>query len=137
MRSALQRPISARDLADEELKPKIRQVFDDNYQVYGRRKIKAGLRREHGLIVDKDRVARLMGELGIRGASRSRSMITTRPDRESPRAPDLVKRRFVAGRPNELWVSDFERHEAFLNLAVVKGHRRQFVAADWLKLRAA
>ena len=107
VRSCLARPISARQIADEAMKPKIRQVFDDNYQVYGRRKIKAGLRREYGLIVDKDRVARIMAELGIRGVSRSRSIVTTRPDTTSPRAPDLVKRRFVAARPNELWVSDF------------------------------
>ncbi len=44
---------------------------------------------------------------------------------------------FQAEQPNETWQADFERHEAFLNLAVVKGHRHQFVAADWLKLRAA
>ena len=107
VRSCLARPISAREIADEVLKPKIRGLFDDNYQVYGRRKIKAGLRREYGLTVDKDRIARIMAELGIRGASRSRSMITTRADTTSPRAPDLVKRRFEADRPNELWVSDF------------------------------
>lgn len=107
VRSCLARPISAREIADEVLKPKIRGLFDDNYQVYGRRKIKAGLRREYGLIVDKDRIARIMAELGIRGASRSRSMIPTRADTTSPRAPDLVKRRFEADRPNELWVSDF------------------------------
>ena len=107
VRSCLARPISAREIADEVLKPKIRQLFDDNYQVYGRRKMKAALRREYGLIVDKDRVARIIAELGIRGASRTRSMITTRPDATSPRAPDLVKRRFSAQRPNELWVSDF------------------------------
>ena len=34
-------------------------------------------------------------------------MITTRPDQTSPRAPDLVGRRFRADRPNQLWVSDF------------------------------
>ena len=107
VRSCLARPISAREIADEVLKPEIRQLFDDNYQVYGRRKIKAGLRREYGLIVDKDRVARLMAELGIRGASRVRSVVTTKADDTSPRAPDLVKRRFVAERPNQLWVSDF------------------------------
>jgi len=107
VRSCLARPISAREIADEVLKPKIQQLFDDNYQVYGRRKIKAALRREYGLIVDKDRVARIMSELGIRGASRTRSIVTTRPDTTSPRAPDLVKRAFTADRPNELWVSDF------------------------------
>ena len=107
VRSCVARPVSAHDVADELLKPKIQQLFDDNYQVYGRRKITVGLRREYGLIVDKDRVARLMRELGIRGVSRSRSIITTRPDTSAPRAPDLVKRRFEATRPNELWVSDF------------------------------
>ena len=107
VRSCLARPISAREIADEVLKPKIQQLFDDNYQVYGRRKIKAALRREYGLIVDKDRVARLMAELGIRGASRVRTVVTTKADASSPRAPDLVKRRFVADRPNQLWVSDF------------------------------
>ncbi len=48
-----------------------------------------------------------MRELGICGATRSKSTITTRPGKSSPRAPDLVKRRFRAGRPNELWVCDF------------------------------
>jgi len=57
--------------------------------------------------VDKDRIARVMAELGIRGATRSRTTITTRADRSSPRAPDLVQRNFHADRPNELWVSDF------------------------------
>jgi putative transposase len=48
-----------------------------------------------------------MSELEIRGAARSRSIRTTKPDKSSPRAPDLVKRKFSADRPNELWVSDF------------------------------
>ena len=107
VRACLGRPISAREIADEVLKPKIRQVFDDNYQVYGRRKIKAGLRREYGLIVDKDRIARIMRELGIRGVSRSKTIVTTRSELSIPRAPDLVKRRFHAEHPNQLWVSDF------------------------------
>jgi putative transposase len=107
VRSRLARPISARELADEALKPKILEVYEANYRVYGRRKIKAALRREYGIVVDKDRIARLMRELGIRGATRSRSTITTRPERSAPRAPDLVKRAFRASRPNQLWVSDF------------------------------
>jgi transposase InsO family protein len=103
VRSALARPVCARRLADEVLKPLIQTIFDANYRVYGRRKIKAALAREHGLIVDKDRISRLMGELGIRGAVRSKTTITTRSDRSSPRAPDLVNRQFRAERPNELW----------------------------------
>ena len=107
VRSALARPVTARQLADEALKPLILALFEANYRVYGRRKMKAALRREHGLVVDKDRIGRLMAELGIRGATRSKMTITTRPDKSSTRAPDLVKRRFRAERPNQLWVCDF------------------------------
>jgi putative transposase len=107
VRSALARPATARQIADEALKVVILEVFNANYRVYGRRKMKAALRREHSLVIDKDRIARLMRELGIRGATRSKTTVTTRPDRSSPRAPDLVNRQFQADRPNQLWVSDF------------------------------
>jgi putative transposase len=107
VRSCLARGDSARRVDDEALKPTIRDIFDANYGVYGARKIKAVLARDHDRVVDRARVTRLMAELGIRGATRTRSAITTRQDRSSPRAPDLVQRNFVASRPNQLWVSDF------------------------------
>ena len=94
VRSVMSRPVCARRLADEKVKPILLAVFDANYRVDGRRKMKAALRREHGLNLDKDRIARLMAELGIRGATRTKSTVTTRSDRSSPRAPDLVNRRF-------------------------------------------
>lgn len=107
VRSAMSRPVCARRLTDDAVKPTLLEVFNSNYQVYGRHKMKAALRREHGINLDKDRIARLMRELGIRGATRTRSTVTTRSDRSSPRAPDLVNRRFRAERPNQLWVCDF------------------------------
>jgi putative transposase len=103
----MSRPVCARRLTDDAIKPKLVEVFDANYRVYGRRKMKAALRREYGINLDKDRIARLMRELGIRGATRTKSTVTTRSDRSSPRAPDLVNRQFKASRPNELWVCDF------------------------------
>ena len=36
---------------------------------------------------------------------------------------------FAADAPNKLWLTDIERHEVLLNLAVVKGHRSTSVAA--------
>ena len=107
VRFAMSRPVCARRLTDDAVKPLLLEVFNANYQVYGRRKMKAALRREHGINLDKDRIARLMRELGIRGATRTKTTVTTRPDRSSPRAPDLVKRQFTASRPNQLWVCDF------------------------------
>lgn len=81
----MSRPVCARRVADEQVKPLLLEVFNANYRVYGRRKIKAALRREHGINFDKDRIARLMRELNIRGVTRSKTTITTRSDRNSPR----------------------------------------------------
>jgi putative transposase len=107
VRSVMARPVCARRVADDTIKPKLLEVFDANYRVYGRRKMKAALQREHGINLDKDRIARLMRELGIRGATRTKTTVTTRSNRSSPRAPDLVNRSFQAERPNQLWVCDF------------------------------
>jgi putative transposase len=106
VRSAIARPVSDRAIADETLKVKIREVFDNNFQVYGCRKIVAALAIE-GIVVDKDRVTRLMRQLNIRGATRQRKRFTTHPDPSNGRAPDLVKRDFTATAPNQLWVTDF------------------------------
>ena len=62
----MSRPVCARRLADDAIKPVLLEVFNANYGVYGRRKMKAAMRREHGIKLDKDRIARLMRELGIR-----------------------------------------------------------------------
>ena len=40
-----------------------------------------------------------------------------------------IRHEFTADAPNRLWLADIERHEALLNLAVVKGHRSAPVAA--------
>ena len=64
------RPVPARYHADEVLMARILEIYNDNYQVYGCRKIRAALARD-GIVVDKGRVAHLMRELGIRGVTRS------------------------------------------------------------------
>ncbi|MDP9458712.1 MAG: hypothetical protein M3Q22_00175 [Actinomycetota bacterium] len=42
---------------------------------------------------------------------------------------DQVNRVFSAAAPNQLWLTDIERHEALSNRAVVRGHRDRSVAA--------
>ena len=59
VRSAMSRPVCARRLADDAIKPRLLEVFDANYRVYGGRTMKGALRREHGINLDKDRIARL------------------------------------------------------------------------------
>jgi putative transposase len=97
---------SARASSDARLGPKVLKVFNDNYRVYGARKVWRQLHRE-GVRVGRDRVARLMRALGIAGVVRGKTHRTTIPNPAAARAPDLVQRQFTATRPNQLWVSDF------------------------------
>ncbi len=103
--AARSRPPSARAIEDEELKAKILEVYKANYEVYGVEKIWIALARS-GVDVGRDRVARLMGALGIEGLTRGKKPRTTKPAPPAERPDDLVKRDFTAPGPNRLWVAD-------------------------------
>jgi len=98
---------SARAQRDAALRAAIRRVWNDNDQAYGPRKVWKQLRRD-GHRVARCTVERLMRDMGLRGVSRGRAwVVTTRADVAADRPADLVDRRFVAMRPNQLWVADF------------------------------
>ena len=100
------RPPSQRQVRDEELGPALKDLWQKNYSVYGRRKLTKAARRKN-LDCGRDQVARLMKQQGIYGASRAKKRFTTHADATHLRAPDLVRRAFVATRPDQLWVADF------------------------------
>jgi putative transposase len=100
------RPPSKREVHDEELGAQLEALWKKNYSVYGRRKLTKAARRR-GLCCGRDQVERLMKRQDIRGASRAKKRFTTHRDTSHLRAPDLVKRAFVATRPDALWVADF------------------------------
>jgi putative transposase len=99
--------------------------------------VHAELRLGLDIRVGRKRVARLLREHGLQGIHRRRRHDTTRRDPQAAPAPDLVERSCTPAGPDRLWVADIERHEAFPDRAVMKGHRRRPVAAGRLKLRAA
>jgi putative transposase len=101
---AKSRPPSRRAVTDAELKVEIGRVFKANFDCYGAAKIWRQLHRE-GFSCGRDRVARLMRELGIAGARRGTTKRTTTPA-EGERPGDLVNREFRATAPNRLWVAD-------------------------------
>lgn len=103
--AAKSREPSARSLKDAVLLPLLLALWSANYSVYGAHKLWKAAQRA-GYDVGRDQVARLMRQAGIRGARRDRRVVTTRPGKASSRAPDRVKRNFVASRPNALWVTD-------------------------------
>jgi transposase InsO family protein len=96
---------SARVLNDVVLSPQLCDLWKNNFQVYGVRKLWKAARRA-GIDIGRDQTARLMKNLGMRGVLRSRRVKTTRPDPTAVRHPDLVKRHFSASAPNQLWVTD-------------------------------
>ncbi|MBJ7414382.1 MAG: IS3 family transposase [Niveispirillum sp.] len=98
--------LSDRARRDAALRPEIRRVFEENWRVYGVRKVWRQLGRE-GVDVAHCTVARLMKDMGIQGIIRGKPHKTTIPDKKLPCPLDKVNRQFKAPAPNRLWVSDF------------------------------
>jgi len=97
---------SNRSIRDRLHKAEIQRVWADNLQVYGARKVWKQMHRE-GFAIARCTVERLMKDLGIQGVTRGGAkQRTTIPDDNLDRPSDLVKRQFVADRPNQLWVAD-------------------------------
>jgi putative transposase len=109
---------SARARRDADLRPQLRRLWEDNYRVYGARKLWRAARRA-GSEVGRDQVARLMRAEGIAGVRRTRRVRTTRPAEGVPRHPDLVNRDFTATGPNQLWVTDLTFVPTFAGIAYV------------------
>jgi putative transposase len=99
------RPACARRVQDERLKPEVARVHEENYGVYGARKVWRQLNRE-GFGVGRDRIWRLMRNLQLAGIRRGKSKRTTFPGEVAERPQDLVDRVFMAVAPNRLWVAD-------------------------------
>jgi putative transposase len=103
--AATQRPLSARRLRDHELVLEIHRVFDENYSVYGARKVWRQLNRE-SIAVARCTVERLMRQEGLAGRVRGDATRRTTVPETNARPADLVERRFLAQRPNQLWIAD-------------------------------
>ena len=97
---------SDRAKRDAQLRPAMKQVWEDNRSIYGARKLwRAMLREGHDLA--RCTVERLMRDIGIEGVRRGKKIKTTWSDKALPCPMDRVNRQFRATMPNQLWVSDF------------------------------
>ena len=116
--AAKARPPSARARRDAVVGPRLVELWERNYRVYGAHKLWKAARRD-GLDVGRDQVARLMRAAGIAGTRRLRRVHTTRRDDQGARHPDLVNRDFTATAPNELWVTDLTYVPTWAGVAYV------------------
>ena len=108
-----------REKQDERLRVLIRQVWTENHEVYGARKVWHALLRM-GEEVARCTVERLMRQMGLQGAIRGRAFKrTTVPAEGTAYPPDLVNRDFKATAPNQLWVADFTYVATWLGFVYV------------------
>ena len=118
----LQRPLSARAVADIGLTALIHAIHRRSNGAYGAPSIHAELADDHDRRVGKKRVARLMRAANLRGLHPRRFVTTTIGDPVADRALDHVDRHFAAEGPDRLWVADITyipTWAGFLYLAVV------------------
>src|SRR5262245_5486384 len=100
------RPVSDRIRADQALTETIREVHRMSRGSYGAPRVHAELQLAAGVRCGRKRVARLMRADGLAGIYRRRYKGCTVRDPAATPASDLVNRRFVADRPDALWVTD-------------------------------
>lgn len=115
------RPPSERSVEDSALTTRIGEIHERSRRTYGYPRVHAELRAQ-GVGCGRRRVARLMGEAGLRGCIRGKRRSTTRPDDRLPPAPDLVDRRFLSASPDRLWLADITylaTRQGFLYLAFI------------------
>jgi len=100
------RPMCSRGRVDLMLTGKIVAIHRRSRETYGAPNIHAELADDHGIRVGRKRVARLMRQRGLRGATLRKYAVTTTSDPASAKPIDLVERRFFADAPDRLWVAD-------------------------------
>jgi putative transposase len=125
------RPPSQRERENQQLQERIQAIWHTFRRCYGVPRIHKELLSQ-GCHVGKNRVARLMQVLGIRGkGGEKRRPRTTQANERHPKMPNVLNRQFSASAPNEVWLTDITyipTQEGFLYAAgVMDLYSRQIV----------
>jgi transposase InsO family protein len=83
----------------------IKAIFDLSRKTYGSLSIKNAL-SDDGIIVGKNRVARLMRKHAIQAKTKKKFKVTTNSRHNRPVADNLLNQDFIVTVPNTVWVSD-------------------------------
>jgi len=106
---------------DLALTEHVRRLHVASREAYGARKVWKALVAE-GIACGRHRVARVRRENGIEARRRRRFKVTHYARRHKNTAPDLLRRKFQAERPNQCWVGDvtfISTRQGWLYLAVL------------------
>ena len=116
------RPACDREQENKLLAFHIKAIHNETDATYGTPRITKEL-KEAGISCSKNRVARIKQEIGLRAIGAPRKFrCTTQAASDATVSPDLIRRDFVAEKPNQKWVSDITYipvGNSFAYLAVV------------------
>jgi len=96
---------SKRELEDQRLTERIREIHEESRETYGAPRIHRVLRMENTR-VGRKRVARLMRWDGLWGCSKQRFKQTATVRAELPAAPNLLDGNFHSDTSDRVWVGD-------------------------------
>jgi transposase InsO family protein len=99
-------PPSTVEVARQQRRKRVEEVFNENRGIYGYRKVHAELRRR-GMTYALNTVYADCKHLGIKSRTRKKYRITTTDSNHcNPIAENVLNRDFKAETPNEKWVTD-------------------------------
>jgi putative transposase len=110
-----------RQMKDAKLRVVIRSIFRKWDGTYGSPRIHDEL-KDMGIRVGRKRVERLMRQEGLVSRPKPRFVVTTLSEHSEAIAPNLLRRRFDVGEPDEAWAADITyvpTAEGWLFLAVI------------------
>ena len=105
---------------------KVRRLIDEIHMkdpTFGTRRVREILKRDHGLEVNRKRIARLMREMGVQ-AIYARPRRTSLANREHRKYPYLLRERKVRA-PDEVWCVDITY------IPMPEGHAYLCAVMDW------
>ena len=93
-----------KDIKNKEIMELIQNIFYENKQRYGFKRITAEL-RNRGYLINHKKVLRLMAKLGLR-AVKKKQKYHSYIGEVGHIADNLINRNFIAHKPNEKWTTD-------------------------------
>jgi len=87
------------------IKQKIAGIYDEHKGRYGYRRITLELQNQ-GYTINHKTVLRLMGNLGLKSIIRRKKKYRSYRGAVGKKAPNILKRDFKAGKPNQKWATD-------------------------------
>lgn len=102
----LDRHMSNRDKEEQKLIKIITNIFIQNRQIYGIRRISKKLAENHNILISNRRIGRLMRVANLSCKTKRKFKVTTDSKHSKIISPNLLERRFNVNAPDELWVGD-------------------------------